>query len=119
MRTVSLLALCLLISCANLPPNQAQLVGEWRYSDKARTCHYVFEKNGQFHGEVTLNGKLVSKFTGRWSVQGDSLLYSYSGDEFHRIPAGSTDRDKLLSVRPDSFKIEAADGSQRVYLRIR
>jgi hypothetical protein len=46
------------------------------------------------------------------------LLYTYVNDELGRIPAGATDRDKLLRVQSDSFLIEAADGSRRQYLRI-
>ena len=56
---------------------------------------------------------------GQWSVDGDTLFYTYSSDELDRLPAGATDRDKLLSVHPDFFIIEAADGSKRKYLRIR
>jgi hypothetical protein len=68
---------------------------------------------------VRLRGKLESKFTGTWDVKGDHLLYSYISDELGRIPAGATDRDKLLSLERDSFLIEAADGSRRRYSRIR
>ena len=39
----------------------------------------------------------------------------YLSDDLGRIPAGATDRDKLLSVERDSFLIEAADGSRRRY----
>jgi hypothetical protein len=66
---------------------------------------------------VTNQGKLVSKFTGKWSVQGMDLLYVYASDAFGHIPAGATDRDRLLEVQKDSFLIQAADGSRRRYER--
>ena len=62
--------------------------------------------------------KLISKFTGRWSVDGNNLLYTYTSDALDKIPAGTTDRDKLLSVHEEFFVIEAADGSRRKYLRV-
>ena len=120
MKAALLLLACFLASCANLPPKtENSLVGEWRYADNLQSCRYHFQKEGRFTGEVRVRGKLASKFTGTWEVQGDLLLYRYISDELGRIPAGATDRDKLLSVERDSFLIEAADGSRRRYSRIR
>ena len=107
-------------SCASLPSSaRSSLIGEWRYADKIQSCHYAFKGDGSFSGEVIYKAKLVSKFSGRWNVKDDILLYTYLGDTLGRIPAGATDRDKLLGVKKDSFLIEAADGSRRRYSRIR
>lgn len=119
MRVVGALMLCLLASCAGLRssfPNG--LVGEWRYADRIQACHYVFNRDGSFEGDVVSRGKLVSKFKGRWSVADDVLHYRYGTDALQKIPAGTTDRDKLLSVQQEFFVIEAADGSRRKYHRI-
>jgi hypothetical protein len=111
---------CLLASCASLPSEgRNSLVGEWRYVDNLQSCHYHFKRDGYFTGEVRLRGELASKFTGTWDVQSGLLLYNYISDELGRIPAGTTDRDKLLRVQRDSFLIEAADGNRRQYVRIR
>lgn len=120
MKIALILISCLLTSCASLPSDGSNsLLGEWRYADKIQSCRYHFKKDGRFTGEVRSRAKLVSKFAGTWDVQGDRLLYTYISDELGRIPAGATDRDKLLSVKKDSFLIEAADGSRRWYSRIR
>jgi len=120
MKAVFALTLCLMASCADLPSRYpSSLVGEWRYADKIQGCHYVFNPDGTFRGDVVFHARLISKFTGRWSVRGDTLFYSYVSDALDRIPAGATDRDKLLSVQSEFFIIEAADGSKRKYLRIR
>ena len=120
MKIALVLISCLFASCASLPSDgRSPLVGEWRYADKIQSCRYHFKKDGRFTGEVRLRATLVSKFAGTWAVQGDRLLYTYISDELDRIPAGATDRDKLLSVERDSFLIEAADGSRRRYSRIR
>ncbi len=78
-------------------------MGEWRYADEIKGCHYIFNRNGTFAGDVVYHGKTVSKFTGRWSVEGDTLLYNYISDTLDKIPAGATDRDKLLSVAAGLF----------------
>lgn len=120
MKAVFALLCCLMASCTSLQSRPASgLVGEWRYADKIQSCHYVFKRDGSFSGEVIYRKKLISKFTGRWSVDGKDLLYTYTSDALDRIPAGATDRDKLLNVRPEFFVIEAADGSKRKYLRVR
>ena len=120
MKAVLVLTFCLMASCADLRPSSpSSLVGEWRYADKIQSCHYVFNWDGSFRGEVVYHARLISKFTGHWSVNGDTLFYTYFSDELDRIPAGATDRDKLLSVRREFFIIEAADGKKRKYHRIR
>ena len=107
-------------ACSSLPSaKQDSLVGEWRYADNVQSCRYHFKKDGTFSGEVHLRTKLVSKFRGTWAVQDSFLLYRYLADELGKIPAGTTDRDKLLGVEKQAFLIEAADGSRRRYLRLR
>ena len=120
MKSLLLLSLFLLISCATTPGDPSlALAGEWLYKDPAQSCRYVFKKDGTFSGEVSQEGQALSRFRGNWSVQGDALLYEYTGDELGRIEPGTRDRDKLLSTAPSEFVIEASDGSRRVYRRIR
>lgn len=119
MKALLALTLCSLVSCAGLQRiSPSSLVGEWRYADKTKGCHYVFNRNGTFSGDVVYSGRTIMKFTGRWSVEGDTLLYTYINDALGRIPAGATDRDKLLSVHSEFFVIKAADGSKRKYIRV-
>jgi len=120
MKAVIVLAVWFLASCAGLQSRYpSSLVGEWRYADRIQGCHYVFDQNGTFNGDVVYREKTISKFTGHWSVEGNTLLYTYVRDALGRIPAGAIDRDTLLSVQKEFFVIEAADGRQRKYLRIR
>jgi hypothetical protein len=107
----------LLAGCASFPSSAPSIVGDWRYADKIQSCHYSFRKDGTFTGEVSVRARLVSRFRGRWVVKSDQLFYTYLSDELGRIPAGATDRDKLLEIKKDSFLIEAADGSHRRYER--
>lgn len=112
------ISLCLITACATWTSSAAQrLTGKWRYADSAQSCDYVFAADGTFSGTVSLAGKKVSQFTGRWRVEGDRLMYLYTGDALGRIPAGATDEDKLLKVAPDHFEIEAGDGTRRRYQR--
>lgn len=120
MKIALVLISCFLAACASLPSKgRNSLVGEWSYADKVQSCRYHFKNDGTFAGEVRLKGKLVFKFRGTWTVQGDLLFYRYISDELGGIPPGATDQDKLLSVERDSFLIEAADGKRRRYWRIR
>lgn len=119
MKAALALMLCLMASCAGVGPSAPSLVGEWRYADRIQACHYVFNGDGSFEGDVVYHAKLISKFRGRWSVIDDVLLYTYVSDALRKIPAGATDRDKLLTVQREFFIIEAADGSRRRYLRVR
>ena len=94
-------------------------MGEWRYADKIKSCRYIFNQDGTFAGDVVYHGKTISKFTGRWFVEDDMLHYAYISDALDKIPAGATDRDKLLSVQRQFFVIQAADVSKRKDLRVR
>lgn len=122
MRNAARLVICsiFLTSCAIWSGAAARrLTGEWRYADATQSCQYVFTADGTFHGTVSLSGKKVSQFTGRWKVEGDRLMYLYTGDTLGRIPPGATDEDKLVTVTADHFEIEAGDGSRRTYNRVR
>jgi hypothetical protein len=117
---IALVSLLLLSSCAGVDTRRhASLVGNWLYADAVQSCRYSFEADGTFRGEVRLNERPVSRFKGTWAVKGDALLYTYLSDVFGRIPAGATDRDQLLEIGNDSFLIQAANGEQRRYRRVR
>jgi hypothetical protein len=119
-KSLMMLLTLLLVSCATRPHDAGMiLAGEWLYKDPGQSCRYVFEKDGTFTGEVTQAGESLSRFRGRWTVEGDALLYEYTGDALGRIPPGTRDRDKLLSTSRQQFVIEASDGSQRTYQRVR
>src|SRR3954471_10644006 len=105
---LAFLVLASLASCASPQPRtRAEFVGHWRYADENQSCDYSFKNDGSFTGEVKQKTKVVSRFTGRWDVQKDALLYTYLSDVYGRIPAGATDRDELLEVKTDSFLIRA------------
>jgi hypothetical protein len=117
---LALISLLSLAACATIdsPGGARQLVGNWRYTDEVQSCQYLFKSDNSFTGEVKLRKKLISKFKGRWSVRGQTLLYSYVSDALGRIPAGATDRDQLLEIKKDSFVIQAANGDRRRYVRM-
>jgi len=117
---VAFISLLSLAACATFdsPSRAGQLVGNWRYTDRVQSCQYSFKNDGTFTGEVKLRKKLISKFKGRWSVRGQTLLYSYMSDVLGRIPAGATDRDQLLEIKQDSFVIQAANSERRRYVRM-
>ena len=99
--------------------SRAQLVGHWRYADQQQSCDYSFQPDGSFTGQVKFRTKVVSKFNGRWRLLESALFYTYLSDSLGRIPAGTTDRDQILEIRPQSFLIQAANGEQRRYQRVR
>jgi hypothetical protein len=117
---LAFISLLSLATCATVDSSRRgrQLLGSWRYTDQIQSCQYSFKSDGSFTGEVKLRKKLISKFKGRWSVRGQTLLYSYVSDALGRIPAGTTDRDQLLEIGKDSFVIEAANGERRRYVRM-
>jgi hypothetical protein len=121
MKSALAIAISLIMAaCANSVRNPATgLVGEWRYADTIQSCHYVFKNDGTFSGEVVYQGAKVSQFKGKWSVQGDQLLYDYVSDAMGNIPPGSKDSDKLVTVAGNYFVIEARDRSKRRYHRIK
>jgi hypothetical protein len=115
------ISLLLSAACTNLESASParQLVGDWRYADQIQSCHYSFKSDGSFTGEVKQQAKLVSKFTGRWSITGQTLHYRYLSDALGSIPAGATDQDQLLQVKRDFFVIQAGSGERRRYVRVR
>lgn len=117
---VGSMLLTLLAACANVePPKSTALIGDWVYADSVQSCRYSFKADGSFNGEVKQEQRMISKFTGRWTVTGKVLHYRYLSDVFGRIPPGAIDRDRLLEIKKGSFLIEAANGDRRRYVRVR
>jgi hypothetical protein len=117
---LALIFVSMLSGCATFDgQSRAPFVGDWIYADKIQSCRYSFSVDGSFQGEVKHNAVIISRFTGRWAVRESALLYTYIDDAFGRIPAGATDRDEILEVTRDSFRIRAANGETRRYRRIR
>ena len=108
-----------LAACASVQQrDRAELVGHWRYQDETQSCDYTFASDGSFTGQVRQRKRIVSKFSGQWTREGNLLLYTYVSDVFGRIPAGAKDQDQLLEVKRDSFLIQAANGARRRYRRV-
>ena len=107
-------------ACSNLSSSTParDLVGHWRYADQVQSCQYSFKSDGSFTGSVKQQGKLVSKFTGRWSLTARTLHYRYLSDALGSIPAGAIDQDQLLEIKKDYFLIQAANGERRRYYRV-
>ena len=116
---LALILVVVLAGCATFDrQSQAPFVGDWLYADQVQSCRYSFSADGTFHGEVRQKAATISRFTGRWTVKADTLLYTYLSDAFGRIPAGQTDHDEVLEVSRDSLLIQAAYGERRRYRRI-
>jgi hypothetical protein len=109
----------ILASCSTIGGKEtSNLIGRWRSTDQRHTAEYAFFPNSTFNGSVTGDGVLVSQFTGNWSFRDSAILYQYTFDKMGRIPPGTKDRDKVISISRDQFVIEAADGSRRKYIRV-
>jgi hypothetical protein len=118
-KAVLMLLACAMFSCATSAPDaRAELVGKWRSTSGGRTAEYKFAADGTFTGTVRAGGAMVANFTGRWSWRGGAIAYEYLGDTTGNIPAGTRDQDKLVTITPGEYVIEAADGSRRTYRRV-
>lgn len=109
-----------LLSCASVSSihPRAQLVGKWRSTTADRTAEYAFAPDGTFSGSVTSQGATLANFTGRWTVKSGAISYEYLTDKTGNIPPGTRDQDRLLSISPEQYAIQAADGSRRTYRRV-
>jgi hypothetical protein len=116
---ILILAIALSAGCASISDSTAAepLVGRWRYADSAQICEYEFLKDGKFVGYVSARGKMLSQFSGSWSLGGGAIHYLYTFDLLGRIPPGTRDQDRLVALKKTYFVIEAGDGSRRKYLR--
>ena len=71
LKTLAILMLFLVAGCASGRRDASMtLAGEWLYKNPVQSCRYDFKKDGTFSGEVTQRGEAVSRFMGKWTVQG-------------------------------------------------
>ncbi len=102
-------------------PERQKLVGQWRYQDEINNqiAHYQFRPDGTFTGELRHNAEVVRKFEGRWTVENGMILYTYDKDSMNQVGGGARERDRLLRIDDSSYTIEAGDGGQRTYWRVK
>ncbi len=57
--------------------------------------------------------------TGLWHLENGAIVYSFTADSQNSAMVGQRDRDRLVSVTPNAYGIETADGNQRTYWRVK
>lgn len=110
----------LVASCSTVGQKaDSRLIGKWETVDqRGIKADYDFLRNGTFTGSVRSgDGLVLSQYTGKWQLRDGAILYQYTSDKKGRIPVGTKDRDKLITIDRDYFVIEAGDGSVRKYVR--
>lgn len=111
----ALVCLCFSVQAADSPsPDATKLAGTWRYEGESRVATYTLAADGTFSAELR-EGVNTAKFKGRWKLDEGAIEYTYH--EGNAMSVG--DRDKLLRVDETSFTIEAGDGQQRTYWRVK
>ena len=98
---------------------KSQLVGHWRYTNDFQSCDCVFLEDGTFTGNITRGKKVISEFTGRWSLENDVLTYIYTNDVFNLIQPGYKDCDRLVEISEDYYVIKPIGDNERKYVRVR
>ena len=87
MKAVLALALCLMASCAGLRPRSPEQSGGRvalrRQNPRLPLC---FQSRWQLHRRSGLPRETHFEFTGRWSVDGNTLLYTYLSDALRQDP---------------------------------
>ncbi len=106
---------------ADQPIDAQKLVGEWRYEDEQQhvVVSYVFRADGTFTSELQQNGEQVRELEGRWAINGEILLYTYSKDSLTPGESRLLERDRLIRIDETSYTIESGDRAQRTYFRVK
>lgn len=99
-------------------PNRDRLIGHWRHVSEEKIADIIFNRDGTYSGRVAHRGAVVWEFGGNWSVAGEVLTCEYTRSSCENIPAGTTDRDKLLELAKNYYLIEAMGGMRRAYSRV-
>lgn len=119
MRTQLLTIYLLLIAAsAFAEPSKEQLVGHWRYIGDNQTVDYTFKADDTFTGSITEDGKVVLRYAGKWSLDGDKLKYEFTSSTPEIIAAGTTDQDKITELTRDYYIIETQFYAKRQYSRV-
>lgn len=104
--------------CVAEPPAEtSKLAGTWRYQDKEQVSTYVFHPEGTFNAELRTDEK-VRKFEGLWVIEKGMITYTYKKDSYGRANS-VVESDRLIRLDESSYTIEAGDGNQRTYWRVK
>ncbi len=93
---------------------EPDIVGKWQYSDgRGYTCVLSFNPNGTFDGHLGNKNEAHLAFAGTWKRKENRILYTY------KRPQPAKDEDKIIALEPTFFIIQAQNGEQRRYERIK
>jgi hypothetical protein len=107
-----------LASAASAAPENNWIVGHWRYAEQGRSSDYIYRGDSTFTANVALQGKVVWKFAGTWSIDGDMLNYQYTQSSIPQVPVGKKGGDKLIDISKDYFVLQTVNHEQRRYNRV-
>lgn len=99
-------------------PTKEQLIGHWRYIGEQQTSDYTFLDDGTFTGDLVEDGKIVLHYSGKWSLEGDKLIYEFTKCSPEVIKAGTTDQDRITDLTPEYYIVETRYYSRRQYSRV-
>jgi hypothetical protein len=97
-----------------------QLVGRWRSTNATLNAatDITFRKDGTFVGSVEASRRITGSFSGKWTLTNGTLNYEYTAASGVRIPIGTKDQDKLITLTKDHYTIVNAIGLNETYVRV-
>lgn len=100
-----------------------QLIGKWSGSasnargDIAKTT-FELKPDDSFNGLMEMNQKPLMSYSGRWTIEGNHLVWNYLQSSIPLPEAAKVDKDEIISVDASSLVlISKMSGQKRVFAR--
>jgi hypothetical protein len=119
MKTLIFLFLSFIPALAFADSDREKLIGHWQYLGDPGYSDLIFQKDGTFSIDISLNGKSVANSSGKWSVENGVIHYEYlKSTSVEAAPGGTREENQLDSLTDDYFVVTRRDGNVVAYTRV-
>jgi hypothetical protein len=95
------------------------LIGAWA-GTRGNLVEFVsYSSDGKFRGHVSdaTTKERLWDFEGKWTIEGDWLRYWYTKSEPARVPVGFGNKDQILELDADHFRVRTSEGDEDTFTR--
>jgi hypothetical protein len=114
-----LLALAMPLAVADDPARNPKLVGRWRYRGADATAMLTLSADGTWSATVAVSGEPETRFGGKWLSDEHYIYWLYTKSSTPQVQPGTQDRDELVEVARDHFKLQTRSKARRTYVRVK
>jgi len=115
----AVLLLAIRVAGAEDSSHNPKLTGRWSYRGADATATLTLSADGTWSATVAPAGKPAVRFEGKWLSDEHYIYWLYTKSSTPNVKTGTQDRDELVEIARDHFKLRTRSNAMHTYVRVR